>query len=176
MGWDPKNLWKIEGFKTPNLGSKKNPKNEGCRWWFQFFQIFVQPDLGKWSKLSNIFQMGWKRHLDIDIPCYLCKVSRCTLRITGIKLMGDSVGYMAWTCWESKKCSHRSMCRALEHVRSRGGRFAVSLKAVSVSVWEMDIQSTWWEPPSKQRHSKFEWRKWGFLATNKKHLYRFYDI
>ena len=32
------------------------------RWWFQRFFIFY-PYLGKWSKLTNIFQMGWNHQL-----------------------------------------------------------------------------------------------------------------
>ena len=32
------------------------------RWWFQIF-VYVQPYLGKWSNLTNIFQMGWNHQL-----------------------------------------------------------------------------------------------------------------
>ena len=34
------------------------------RWWFQMFFIY-HPYLGKWSQLTNIFQMGWNHHLVI---------------------------------------------------------------------------------------------------------------
>ncbi len=69
--------------------------------------------------------------------------------------MSDTAVHQGLEIVESQRSAviHRWACRALEHVRSRSGRFAVSLKAASVSVWEMDIQSTWREPPSKQRHS-----------------------
>ena len=32
------------------------------RWWFQIY--FFQPYLGKYSNLTNIFQMGWNHQLD----------------------------------------------------------------------------------------------------------------
>ena len=31
-------------------------------WWFHFFKYF-QPYLGKWSNLTNIFQLGWNHQL-----------------------------------------------------------------------------------------------------------------
>ena len=34
------------------------------RWWFQRF--FISTYLGKWSNLTNIFQMGWNHQLDYD--------------------------------------------------------------------------------------------------------------
>ena len=35
-------------------------------WWFQVSNIFYfHPYLGKWSKLTHIFQMGWNYQLDI---------------------------------------------------------------------------------------------------------------
>ena len=36
--------------------------NKTC-WWFQIFFIFT-PILGKWSNLTNIFQMGWNHQLE----------------------------------------------------------------------------------------------------------------
>ena len=38
--------------------------NIDSRWWFQIFFIFI-PILGKWSNLTNIFQMGWNHQLVI---------------------------------------------------------------------------------------------------------------
>ena len=38
------------------------------RWWFQIFFIFP-PYLGKWSKMTNIFQMGWNHQLD-NLVCF----------------------------------------------------------------------------------------------------------
>ena len=38
------------------------------RWWFQIFFHF-HPYLGKWSNLTNMFQMGWNHQ-----PVLLCKV------------------------------------------------------------------------------------------------------
>ena len=35
-----------------------------ARWWFHFF--YFDPYLGKWSNLTNIFQMGWHHQLDRD--------------------------------------------------------------------------------------------------------------
>ena len=36
-------------------------------WWFQTFFIF-HPYLGKWSNLTNIFQMGWNRQPVVYLP------------------------------------------------------------------------------------------------------------
>ena len=33
------------------------------RWWFQVFFIFTPNYLGKWSNLTNIFQLGWNHQL-----------------------------------------------------------------------------------------------------------------
>ena len=43
------------------LGRKKS-KIRLSGWWFQFFKYF-QPYLGKWSNLTNIFQLGWNHQL-----------------------------------------------------------------------------------------------------------------
>ena len=32
------------------------------RWWFQIFCFNFDPHLGKWSTLTNLFQMGWFNH------------------------------------------------------------------------------------------------------------------
>ena len=37
------------------------------RWWFQTFFIFY-PYLGKWSNLTNIFQVGWNPQPVVNIP------------------------------------------------------------------------------------------------------------
>ena len=39
------------------------------RWWFQLF-CFFHPYLGKWSNLTNIFQMGWNHQLVISFWYY----------------------------------------------------------------------------------------------------------
>ena len=36
-------------------------------WWLQTFFIFFPPYLGKWSKLTNIFQMGWFNHQLVQV-------------------------------------------------------------------------------------------------------------
>ncbi len=36
-------------------------------WWFQIF-VYVHPYLGKWSNLTNIFQIGWNHQLENIYP------------------------------------------------------------------------------------------------------------
>ena len=44
--------------------------NEFTRWWFQ--NVFIStPTWGKWSKLTNIFQMGWNHQLDSGLDIYI---------------------------------------------------------------------------------------------------------
>ena len=53
-----------------NMESEEGPFGKGkasiqtiTRWWFQIF-FYFHPYLGKWSNLTNIFQMGWNHQLD----------------------------------------------------------------------------------------------------------------
>ena len=40
------------------------------RWWFHIFLIsYSHPYLGRWSNLTNIFQMGWNHHLPVALLC-----------------------------------------------------------------------------------------------------------
>ena len=57
-------MWKMPG-KSPGNGhqSRRDEKNISKWWWFQIFVIFT-PYLGKWSNLTNIFEMGWNHQPD----------------------------------------------------------------------------------------------------------------
>ena len=53
--------------------------------WFQIFFIFY-PYLGKWSNLTNIFQMGWNHQLDYR---WLCWFGHCWFTVND--------GYYGWS-------------------------------------------------------------------------------
>ena len=40
--------------------------NSKSRWWFQIF-LYFHPYLGKWSNLTNIFQLGWNHQLEMSL-------------------------------------------------------------------------------------------------------------
>ena len=57
-------------FRFSGIQSESKPPNAPnhqltfTRWWFQIFVIcYFHPYLGKWSNLTNIFQMGWNPQL-----------------------------------------------------------------------------------------------------------------
>ena len=61
-----RNLWSCTCFLFQgNNGSIKGSCKLSFGWWFQIFFIFTifYPCLGKWSNLTNIFQMSWNHHL-----------------------------------------------------------------------------------------------------------------
>ncbi len=43
----------------------KHRKKNTSGWWFQIF-FYFHPYLGRWSNLTNIFQMGWNHQLDFQ--------------------------------------------------------------------------------------------------------------
>ena len=47
------------------------------RWWFQIFFLIFTSKLGKWSNLTNIFQMGWFNHQPA-IHAKFPRLRRCT--------------------------------------------------------------------------------------------------
>ena len=49
----------MQGQRVPDLEKVGSPLAYAARWWFQIFFMFT-PYLGKWSNLTNIFQMGLK--------------------------------------------------------------------------------------------------------------------
>ena len=59
-------LWICWGLKKI-LSHMVNLGRNQSVWWFQIFFIF-NPIWGKWSDLTNIFQMGWNHHLAV---CFL---------------------------------------------------------------------------------------------------------
>ena len=67
VGPHPNRLGYILEGSVPKVPKWRPYSNSGrwnmtTRWWFQWFFIFT-PTWGKWSNLTNIFQMGWN-HLD----------------------------------------------------------------------------------------------------------------
>ena len=56
-------LWICWGLKKI-LAHRVNLGRNQSVWWFQIFFIF-NPIWGKWSNLTNIFQMGWNHHLAV---------------------------------------------------------------------------------------------------------------
>ena len=52
--WSQRDVW-FQTFITLSSYSETD-------WWFQIFLMFI-PYLGKWSNLTNIFQMGWNHQL-----------------------------------------------------------------------------------------------------------------
>lgn len=67
--------------------TKKHPKNPSlCKarltnWWFQIFFSNLSPYLGTWSKLANVFQMGWNHSqlAKVNAQTFLLKVHSLTL-------------------------------------------------------------------------------------------------
>ena len=62
-GEDPHLLQKSFPIKTSpgRVKTRIWPKWQ-TRWWFQIF-FYFHPYLGRWSNLTNIFQMGWNHQL-----------------------------------------------------------------------------------------------------------------
>ena len=56
--------WPFQGVKWPPTRGWKGHFESPGRWWFQ--NIFFNPYLGKWSDLTNIFQVGWNHQLETD--------------------------------------------------------------------------------------------------------------
>ena len=56
-------------------------ENNMTRWWFQIFCF--HPYSGKWSNLTNIFQMGWNHRLD-EV------VKRCRLDTENMRIFAES--------------------------------------------------------------------------------------
>ncbi len=77
-----------EGFCT---GYQKNPG-----WWFQIF-FYVHPYLGKWSNLTNIFQMGWNHQNETQ--------AQLSIGIAVLKIV-----WLFQTCYAS--CWSREFCSA----------------------------------------------------------------
>ncbi len=65
LGQEQKNTWKESmcGFDIGYSAILFTPMEDVClsRLWFHFF--YFHPYLGKWSNLTNLFQMGWNHQL-----------------------------------------------------------------------------------------------------------------
>ena len=76
-GWFHRFCWrptcsKKTRWRSPPLSGVLKGHNTS-RWWCQTFFIF-NPDLGKWSNLTNVSQMGWNHQLEFYFHCLYCQV------------------------------------------------------------------------------------------------------
>ena len=80
---------KVPGEEDWRLWDFERHGNYITRWWFQIF-FYVHPYLGKWSNLTNIFQVGWNRQLD--------KHFTKTMRLYYVIYCGDMT-FQNGCCW-----------------------------------------------------------------------------
>ena len=60
--------------KNSRYGPKWKCMQSRSKWWFQLF--YFHPYLGKWSNLTNIFQVGWNHQLEIH-ACMRASIHTC---------------------------------------------------------------------------------------------------
>ena len=100
------------------------------RWWFQIFVIFT-PYLGKWSNLTNLFQMGWNHQLVVHFQTTHFKWDS----------VAHSQAMPSWSLVHAWCCGSRVMQGLVELHSSRcGGK-------VEIPNWKQRGWGWWWSVP-----------------------------
>ena len=118
----------VPGAHAKRMGWIKRLRRDHVRptclsgWWFQRF-LFSARSLGKWSNLTNIFQMGWFNHQLVILALYLWNEQQPTVEPVKMldlhrdffpksRCLGDKLSLFQFVSSVSKKMSF-PVCPAL---------------------------------------------------------------